>query len=205
MKSTKFANAGREQEPCKDFVDLHMHSTFSDGSLPVRDLIDYCVEQGLTAIAVTDHDNIDSYEDGREYAMSRGLEYVTGVEISSSQAGSDIHILGYMFDPTHLRLNRTLVDLRARRIDRAKQILGRLEKKGVLKHRQHRLKFLYSTTTAPAVAKRTALQQVVRTFFGGSLTKVIAALVAQGSWCDDDLETLKAEIDRVRQKRKQKP
>jgi 3',5'-nucleoside bisphosphate phosphatase len=131
MKSTKFANSGRDQEQSKEFVDLHMHSTHSDGSLPVRDLIDYCVEQGLTAIAVTDHDNIDSFEDGREYAQSRGLEFIPGVEISSSEGGSDIHILGYMFDHTHLRLNRTLVELRARRVDRAKEILGRLEKRGV--------------------------------------------------------------------------
>jgi predicted metal-dependent phosphoesterase TrpH len=131
MKSTKFASQGRETPQPKEFVDLHMHSTFSDGGLPVRDLIDYCVEQGLTAIAVTDHDNIDSFEDGREYAQSRGLEFIPGVEISSSIGGSDIHILGYMFDPTHLRLNRTLVELRARRIDRAKAILERLEKRGV--------------------------------------------------------------------------
>jgi len=108
-----------------------MHSTFSDGTLPVRDLIDYCLEQGLNAIAVTDHDNIDSFEDGREYAESRGLEFIPGVEISSSVGGSDIHILGYMFDPTHLRLNRTLVGLRARRVDRAKAILERLEKRGL--------------------------------------------------------------------------
>ncbi|MBW8890443.1 MAG: PHP domain-containing protein [Fibrobacteres bacterium] len=131
MKSTKFASQGREAPQPKEFVDLHMHSTFSDGTLPVRDLIDYCLEQGLNAIAVTDHDNIDSFEDGREYAESRGLEFIPGVEISSSIGGSDIHILGYMFDPTHLRLNRTLVELRARRVDRAKAILERLEKRGL--------------------------------------------------------------------------
>lgn len=131
MKSTKFANQGREADPAKEFVDLHMHSTFSDGTLPVRDLIDYCLEQGLAAIAVTDHDNIDSFEDGKEYAESRGIEFIPGVEISSSVGGSDIHILGYMFDPTHLRLNRTMVELRARRVERAKEILGRLEKKGL--------------------------------------------------------------------------
>jgi len=131
MKSTKFATQGREAAQPKEFVDLHMHSTFSDGTLPVRDLIDYCLEQGLSAIAVTDHDNIDSFEEGREYAESRGLEFIPGVEISSSIGGSDIHILGYSFDPTHLRLNRTLVELRARRVERAKAILDRLEKKGL--------------------------------------------------------------------------
>jgi predicted metal-dependent phosphoesterase TrpH len=55
-------------------VDFHMHSTLSDGRLSVRELIDYCVEQGLSAISITDHDNIDAYEEGREYAEEAGSE-----------------------------------------------------------------------------------------------------------------------------------
>ena len=83
-------------------------------------------------------------------------------------------------------------------------MLARLEKKGLLKHQQDGLKYLYSATISPAAAKRTALQQVVRTFFGGSLKQMMTALVADGSWSDDDLEGLRAEIDRVRKERKQK-
>lgn len=84
-------------------------------------------------------------------------------------------------------------------------MLARLEKKGLLKHQQDGLKYLYSATISPAAAKRTALQQVVRTFFGGSLKQMMTALVADGSWSDDDLDGLRAEIDRVRKERKQKP
>jgi len=81
-------------------------------------------------------------------------------------------------------------------------MLGRLEKKGVLKHEQDGPKYLYSATTSQTVAKRTALQQVVHTFFGGSLTEMMTSLVSEGSWSDDDLATLKAEIDRVRKERR---
>src|SRR5689334_6185133 len=77
-------------------------------------------------------------------------------------------------------------------------MLARLEKKGVLKHQQDGLRYLYSATTSEAVAKKTALQQVVHTFFGGSLTNMMTALVTDGSWSDDELAKLKAEIDRVR-------
>jgi predicted transcriptional regulator len=84
-------------------------------------------------------------------------------------------------------------------------MLARLEKKGYLKHQQDGLRYLYSATISPAVAKRSALQQYVQTFFGGSLKKMMTALVADGSWSDDDLEGLRAEIDRVRKERKQKP
>lgn len=112
-------------------VDFHMHSTLSDGQLTVPQLIDYCVRQGLSAIAVTDHDNIDAYEEGREHARTAGLEYIPGVEISSSWNGHDIHMLGYLYEPTNLQLNRTLVGLREKRRDRARHIVNRLAAHGI--------------------------------------------------------------------------
>jgi BlaI family penicillinase repressor len=84
-------------------------------------------------------------------------------------------------------------------------MLARLEKKGVLKQEQDGVRYLYSATTSHAVAKKTALQQYLQTFFGGSLTRMMTSLVAEGSWSDDELAGLKAQIDRVRKERKQKP
>ena len=84
-------------------------------------------------------------------------------------------------------------------------MLARLERKGYLKHQQDGLRYLYSATISPAAAKRTALQQIVQTFFGGSLKQMMTSLVAEGSWTDEDLEILKDEIERVRIERKQKP
>jgi BlaI family penicillinase repressor len=81
-------------------------------------------------------------------------------------------------------------------------MLARLEKKGILKHQVDGLKYVYSATISPNVAKRTALQQYLQTFFGGSLARMMTALVSEGSWTDDDLEALRAEIDRVRKERK---
>jgi BlaI family penicillinase repressor len=80
-------------------------------------------------------------------------------------------------------------------------MLTRLEKKGYLKHQQDGLRYLYSATTSPAVAKRTALQQYLQTFFGGSLRQMMTALVAESSWTEEDLEALKKEIDRARKER----
>ncbi len=80
-------------------------------------------------------------------------------------------------------------------------MLARLEKKGVLKHQVDGLKYVYSATTPPAVAKRNALQQYLQTFFGGSLTQMMTALVADSSFSEDELDALKAEIDRVRKER----
>jgi predicted transcriptional regulator len=81
-------------------------------------------------------------------------------------------------------------------------MLARLEKKGHLKHQQDGLRYIYSATISPAVAKRTALQQYLQTFFGGSLRQMMTALVREGSWSDDDLAALRGEIDRVRKDRR---
>lgn len=80
-------------------------------------------------------------------------------------------------------------------------MLARLEKKGCLKHQQDGARYLYSATISPAAAKRTALQQYLQTFFGGSLREMMTALVAEEPWSEDDLDALKSEIDRVRQER----
>ena len=79
-----------------------------------------------------------------------------------------------------------------------------MEKKGHLKHQQDGLRYVYSATTSTAVAKRTALQQVVQTFFGGSLRQMMTSLVSEASWSDEELAALRGEIDRVRKERKQK-
>jgi predicted transcriptional regulator len=83
-------------------------------------------------------------------------------------------------------------------------MLGRLEKKGCLKHQQEGLRYIYSATISPVVAKRTALKQYLQTFFGGSLGQMMMALVGEASWTDEELEALKLEIDRVRNERKKK-
>jgi len=82
-------------------------------------------------------------------------------------------------------------------------MLTRLENKGLVRHQTQGLRFVYSATTSPAAAKRTALQQVVHTFFGGSFAQMAAALVREGSWSDDEVESLRSEIERVRKERKQ--
>jgi len=81
-------------------------------------------------------------------------------------------------------------EIRARLMDpptdsSVRVMLGRLEKKGVLKHQQDGLRFIYSATTSPAIAKRSALQQYVKTFFGGSLGQMVKSLVSEAQWTDE--------------------
>jgi predicted transcriptional regulator len=80
-------------------------------------------------------------------------------------------------------------------------MLARLEKKGCLKHQQEGLRYIYKATISPAAAQRTALQQYLQTFFGGSLKEMMTSLVSEAPWTDDELEALKEKIDHVRKER----
>ena len=84
-------------------------------------------------------------------------------------------------------------------------MLARLEKKGVLKHQQDGLRYLYSATVSPGRAKRTALQNYVHTFFGGSLKQLMTSLISEEAWTDDELNALRSEIDRARKEKKTQP
>ena len=81
-------------------------------------------------------------------------------------------------------------------------MLARLEKKGVLKHQQEGVRYLYSATASPAAARRSALQQYVKTFFGGSVRQMMTALVAEEKLTGEELDALSREIARARQERK---
>jgi predicted transcriptional regulator len=81
-------------------------------------------------------------------------------------------------------------------------MLVRLEKKGFLRHQEDGARYIYSATTSPAAARRAALQQYLRVFFGGSREQMMTALLRQERWTDEELDALGAEIERVRRERK---
>lgn len=122
---------GKHQGKLSDCIDLHMHSLHSDGEYPVCDLIRSASECGLSAIAITDHDTIEAYAEGLELAGEFGIEFVPGVEISASDGGREIHILGYLFDPTHLEFNQILLELQGKRKTRIRGIVEKLNRMGV--------------------------------------------------------------------------
>jgi predicted transcriptional regulator len=81
-------------------------------------------------------------------------------------------------------------------------MLARLEKKGYVKHEGEGLKYMYSATISPAVAKRSALQEYLKTFFGGSMRQMVSALVREESWTEEELATLQSDIEKARTERR---
>jgi predicted transcriptional regulator len=80
-------------------------------------------------------------------------------------------------------------------------MLVRLEAKGHLRHTEDGVRYIYSATTSPATARRAALQQCVRVFFGGSPGQMVTSLLSQESWTNEELDALQSEIERVRKER----
>src|SRR4051812_14758395 len=97
-------------------------------------------------------------------------------------------------------------DIRARLTDppsysAVRTMLARLEAKGVVRHREEGLRYVYVPTTSSASAQRRAIQKLVSVFFGGSRVDTATALLKQEQWTDDEIEALRAEIERVRKNR----
>ena len=108
-----------------------MHSTLSDGSLTVPELIELASHSKVKAISITDHDNLDSFELGQGLAAEKGIELIPGIEISAVHKGKDVHILGYFFDVHNLALNLEMREQVKNRQQRVRQILKKLEKLGI--------------------------------------------------------------------------
>lgn len=100
------------------YIDLHMHSTFSDGIHPPQKLVEIAVRKDLAAIALADHDSLAGFSHLEAAATEAGVEVITGVELSSEHNGRDLHILGYGVDADDedlLAMLKTFRDTRERR------------------------------------------------------------------------------------------
>lgn len=99
-------------------VDLHCHSTFSDGALPPERLADRLADAGVVFAALTDHDTVEGVSPFAQHLAHRGLGSITGLEMSTQCRGEEAHLLAYGFDPAHAELRATLLSLhRARNPD----------------------------------------------------------------------------------------
>jgi predicted metal-dependent phosphoesterase TrpH len=112
-------------------IDLHTHTTASDGIYSPRELIDVARRNGLIAMAITDHDTVDGLPEAVEYARSVGFRLYPGVEFSIDYDAGSFHLLGLNIDYTHERLRSTVRSLAEHRGTRAYRIIDDLKKHGI--------------------------------------------------------------------------
>lgn len=111
-------------------IDLHMHTTASDGASSPAELVEKCIELDLETIAVTDHDNVTSVAKVQQLGQEKGLKVIPGIEISTYRGEAEYHILGYFIDPKNdslLGLTEAILDSR---VERTHKIIEKLTEMG---------------------------------------------------------------------------
>ncbi len=113
------------------YVDLHLHSTASDGVVSPTEVAREIAACGLRGVSLTDHDTVDGVEEAAAEADRLGLEFMVGAELSANAPGQSIHILAYGFDPTDQDMRAFFRDFRADRLRRVDEIVARLQALGI--------------------------------------------------------------------------
>lgn len=112
-------------------LDLHLHTTHSDGSFTPAEVIELAHKAGVTALAITDHDITTGIPEAIATGLQLGIEIIPGIEISSIFGDSELHILGYFLDWHDPKLSEQLSTLRESRHRRNPKIIERLQESGI--------------------------------------------------------------------------
>ena len=112
-------------------IDLHIHTTYSDGTFSPRQVVDTALECNLDVIALTDHDNILSHKIAMDYIKEKDykLEIIPGVEINTIYKGYEVHILGYFMDTQNEDFQNLLKEQQQARVNQAVEMVELLNKK----------------------------------------------------------------------------
>lgn len=113
------------------FVDLHTHSCFSDGTFTPGELVDYAIEKGLNAVALTDHDTVDGLDALMEYAKGKPIEVIPGIEYSTEYNQRDVHIVGLFIDHRTPVFLEYLTRFKQSRTDRNHKLCANLRGAGI--------------------------------------------------------------------------
>ncbi|WP_273716699.1 PHP domain-containing protein [Alkalihalobacillus pseudalcaliphilus] len=111
----------------ENHADLHMHSTASDGGYSPTDLMEKCARVGLQYVALTDHDTIQGIEEAKTKAEELGLQFITGIELSTKYNGKAVHILGYGIRTDDASFVQMLTHQQRQRSIRLAQIIDKLK------------------------------------------------------------------------------
>ena len=112
-------------------IDLHTHSTESDGTQAPADVVASAREAGLDVLALTDHDTTRGWAAARGAAQAAGLGFFPGIEISCQRGGRSIHLLGYLVDPGNQALVTELEQARRSRLTRMDRMVERMAADGI--------------------------------------------------------------------------
>lgn len=112
-------------------ADLHAHTTASDGTFSPTELVERAKQNGLAAVAVSDHDTTAGLTEAQAAGRALGIEVVPGIELSTVFEGKDVHVLGYYYDPEHPALLELTRQMREDRVNRMEKMIQQLQDAGI--------------------------------------------------------------------------
>lgn len=115
----------------KRFVDLHIHTNASDGLYSPSEAVKIAHNFGFCAVAITDHDSVNSFSEAKETAENLGMEIISGVELSASYNNEDFHILGYMIDVESSVFLKSIEEFQKERWERGEKMVHKLNELGI--------------------------------------------------------------------------
>jgi hypothetical protein len=121
----------RQHRQTDVYADLHTHTYCSDGELSPETLVERAAERGIQVLSVTDHDTVEGVAPAAASARDVDMRLVSGIELSVTLGGREIHLLAYGIDPEHSGLQRHLAAMQEARRDRAWTIVERLRERGI--------------------------------------------------------------------------
>ncbi|MGQ9509944.1 MAG: PHP domain-containing protein [Thermodesulfobacteriota bacterium] len=113
------------------YIDLHIHTTASDGVMTPSEVVRYAKRKGLQAIAITDHDTINGVSEGLEEGSRIGFEVIPAIELSIEYVPGSMHLLGYFIEIDHPFLNEKLRELQKARAERNPRMIEKLNRLGI--------------------------------------------------------------------------
>jgi len=163
-------------------LDLHTHTTCSDGVLSPKELLDRAKEAGLSGISITDHDTLAAYtEETIAYAEKLGLLLLTGVELSTFFERKSVHILGYLVSTKSESLNKLLHRLQQRRLKRNRVIMEKLSRLAIVVREEE----LQEIGDLSALGRPHIAQIMVRKGYVPSIEKAFKKYLGEGCPCYD--------------------
>lgn len=154
-------------------IDLHLHSTASDGRLTPRELVALLAQRGVKVFALTDHDTVAGLPEAAAAASEHGLHLLCGTELSAEWLGRTIHVVGLGIEPDHADLQAMLARLAGCRAARASLIAARLDRAGA--PGAAALEHALQAVGCAAPADPSALARVTRTHLARALVELGAA------------------------------
>jgi predicted metal-dependent phosphoesterase TrpH len=167
-------------------VDLHTHSSASDGLYSPAALIDLAHLKGVVALAITDHDTVDGLGEAERHAAEKGLTFVPGVEFSIDYPRGTFHLVGLRIDFKNRALADTLGELKKKRDSRGRRIVEDLRRNGV----DIRLEEVLDLAAGAALGKPHFARVMVRRGYGSSVQDIFERYMTRGKPGDVEKEKM---------------